>query len=45
VGHAGVRVIPEQRSNSAQSFEFMNSAVSTEKPKGFVRLRCAPWDL
>lgn len=34
VGHAGVRVFPEQRSASSQSFEFMNSAVSTEKPKG-----------
>ncbi|MGE0758011.1 MAG: TIGR00300 family protein, partial [Pirellulaceae bacterium] len=34
VGHAGVRVIPEQRSAAPHSFEFMNSAVSTEKPKG-----------
>jgi lysine-ketoglutarate reductase/saccharopine dehydrogenase-like protein (TIGR00300 family) len=34
VGHAGVRVFPEQRSAATQSFEFMNSAVSTEKPKG-----------
>jgi lysine-ketoglutarate reductase/saccharopine dehydrogenase-like protein (TIGR00300 family) len=34
VGHAGVRVIPEQRSETTPSFEFMNSAVSTEKPKG-----------
>jgi lysine-ketoglutarate reductase/saccharopine dehydrogenase-like protein (TIGR00300 family) len=34
VGHAGVRVIPEQRSASSTGFEFMNSAVSTEKPKG-----------
>jgi lysine-ketoglutarate reductase/saccharopine dehydrogenase-like protein (TIGR00300 family) len=34
-GHAGVRVLPEQReSNDAHSFEFMNSSVSTEKPKG-----------
>ncbi len=34
VGHAGVRVFPLQRSRGAQTFEFMNSAVSTEKPKG-----------
>jgi lysine-ketoglutarate reductase/saccharopine dehydrogenase-like protein (TIGR00300 family) len=34
VGHAGVRVFPEERASHAQSFEFMNSAVSTEKPKG-----------
>jgi lysine-ketoglutarate reductase/saccharopine dehydrogenase-like protein (TIGR00300 family) len=34
VGHAGVRVFPQERSMERQSFEFMNSAVSTEKPKG-----------
>ena len=34
VGHRGVRVFPEERTSHAQSFEFMNSAVSTEKPKG-----------
>lgn len=34
VGHAGVRVFPEERKVERQSFEFMNSAVSTEKPKG-----------
>ena len=34
VGHAGVRVFPEERKMERQSFEFMNSAVSTEKPKG-----------
>ena len=34
VGHAGVRVIPYERATHRQSFEFMNSAVSTEKPKG-----------
>jgi lysine-ketoglutarate reductase/saccharopine dehydrogenase-like protein (TIGR00300 family) len=35
VGHAGVRVFPEQRSvERPQAFEFMNSPVSTEKPKG-----------
>ncbi|HTQ40689.1 MAG TPA: TIGR00300 family protein [Pirellulales bacterium] len=34
VGHAGVRVFPEERKLERHSFEFMNSAVSTEKPKG-----------
>ena len=34
VGHAGVRVFPPDRRADAHSFEFMNSAVSTEKPKG-----------
>ena len=35
VGHAGVRVFPpERRTARSESFEFMNSAVSTEKPKG-----------
>ncbi len=34
VGHAGVRVFPLQRERAGHSFEFMNSAVSTEKPKG-----------
>lgn len=34
VGHAGVRVFPEDREAKHQSFEFMNSSVSTEKPKG-----------
>jgi lysine-ketoglutarate reductase/saccharopine dehydrogenase-like protein (TIGR00300 family) len=34
VGHAGVRVFPEEKATHGQSFEFMNSAVSTEKPKG-----------
>ena len=35
VGHAGVRVFPEPRANEPRgSFEFMTSAVSTEKPKG-----------
>ncbi len=36
VGHAGVRVFPEERATAAHSFEFMNSAVSTEKPKGIA---------
>jgi lysine-ketoglutarate reductase/saccharopine dehydrogenase-like protein (TIGR00300 family) len=34
VGHAGVRVHPQEREQHAHGFEFMNSAVSTEKPKG-----------
>lgn len=34
VGHAGVRVFPEERDIPQHGFEFMNSAVSTEKPKG-----------
>ena len=34
VGHAGVRVFPHERSDERHGFEFMNSAVSTEKPKG-----------
>jgi lysine-ketoglutarate reductase/saccharopine dehydrogenase-like protein (TIGR00300 family) len=36
VGHAGVRVFPEERKMERQAFEFMNSAVSTEKPKGIA---------
>ena len=34
VEHAGTRVFPEERSLERQGFEFMNSPVSTEKPKG-----------
>lgn len=35
VGHAGVRVFPHERATEDRhGFEFMNSAVSTEKPKG-----------
>lgn len=33
-GHVGVRVFPQERQMERQGFEFMNSAVSTEKPKG-----------
>ena len=36
VGHAGVRVFPEQRSRDAQTFAFMDSGVSSEKPKGLA---------
>ena len=34
VGHAGVRVFPHEQLIQRQTFEFMNSPVSTEKPKG-----------
>jgi lysine-ketoglutarate reductase/saccharopine dehydrogenase-like protein (TIGR00300 family) len=34
VGHDGVRVFPEERSRGLETFEFMGSNVSTEKPKG-----------
>lgn len=34
VGHTGVRVFPVERSDETHGFEFMSSAVSTEKPKG-----------
>lgn len=34
LGHAGTRVQPQQRETHAHGFEFMNSPVSTEKPKG-----------
>jgi lysine-ketoglutarate reductase/saccharopine dehydrogenase-like protein (TIGR00300 family) len=34
IGHAGVRIHPEAREMHPQGFEFMNSPVSTEKPKG-----------
>ena len=33
VGHAGVRVIPVERSRESTAFGFMNSNVSSEKPK------------
>jgi lysine-ketoglutarate reductase/saccharopine dehydrogenase-like protein (TIGR00300 family) len=33
-GHAGIRVIPEARPREPQVFGFMESSVSTEKPKG-----------
>jgi lysine-ketoglutarate reductase/saccharopine dehydrogenase-like protein (TIGR00300 family) len=36
VGHAGVRVFPEDRSADAETFAFMGSTVSTEKPKGLA---------
>ncbi|RIK83035.1 MAG: TIGR00300 family protein [Planctomycetota bacterium] len=36
VGHVGVRVFPLERQEQGHAFAFMNSAVSTEKPKGIV---------
>jgi lysine-ketoglutarate reductase/saccharopine dehydrogenase-like protein (TIGR00300 family) len=36
VGHLGVRVFPLERQEQGHAFAFMNSAVSTEKPKGVV---------
>lgn len=36
VGHMGVRVFPLERQEQDHAFAFMNSAVSTEKPKGVV---------
>jgi lysine-ketoglutarate reductase/saccharopine dehydrogenase-like protein (TIGR00300 family) len=44
VGHAGVRVFPEERPRGDQTFEFMSSSVSTEKPKG-VAIREIAHDL
>ena len=34
VGHAGVKVLPIERTAGGPTFEFMSSPVSTEKPKG-----------
>ncbi len=36
VGHDGIRVHPQERPRSSQEFEFMSSAVSSEKPKAQV---------
>lgn len=36
VGHQGVRVLPLERVKQGHAFAFMNSPVSTEKPKGVV---------
>jgi hypothetical protein len=33
-GHAGVRVLPQERTRVHNDFTFMSSGVSTEKPKG-----------
>ncbi|MDP2233655.1 MAG: TIGR00300 family protein, partial [Actinomycetota bacterium] len=36
VGHKGLRIKPQERPRDRQAFEFMNSAVSSEKPKAQV---------
>lgn len=36
IGHDGVRVHPQERPRTSQAFEFMASAVSSEKPKAQV---------
>jgi lysine-ketoglutarate reductase/saccharopine dehydrogenase-like protein (TIGR00300 family) len=36
VGRTGVRVMPPQRPREGQAFEFMSSAVSSEKPKAQI---------
>ncbi|MEK6246630.1 MAG: TIGR00300 family protein [Planctomycetales bacterium] len=41
IGHTGVRVFPHQLHSEGQVFEFMNSSVSTEKPKGAAIHRIA----
>jgi lysine-ketoglutarate reductase/saccharopine dehydrogenase-like protein (TIGR00300 family) len=41
VGHLGVRVFPVERSRGTETFEFMGSSVSTEKPKGVAIRRIA----
>ncbi len=41
VGHAGVRVHPQERHAQTRGFEFMNSQVSTEKPKGVATAQVA----
>ena len=35
-GHRGIRVLPLERSRQSQPFEFMSSAVSSEKPKAQI---------
>ena len=44
VGHAGVRVFPEQRDSERRLFEFMGSSVSSEKPKS-VQFRAVAQEL
>jgi lysine-ketoglutarate reductase/saccharopine dehydrogenase-like protein (TIGR00300 family) len=36
VGHRGLRIIPIERPREKEAFEFMNSAVSSEKPKAQI---------
>lgn len=42
-GHVGIRVFPEERSASESGFEFMDSPVSTEKPKRVAARQVAEW--
>lgn len=41
VGHRGLRVVPVERPREKQAFEFMNSAVSSEKPKQQIVIEVA----
>lgn len=41
VGRSGLRVAPVERPREKQAFEFMNSAVSSEKPKAQITARVA----
>ncbi|MDA1016945.1 MAG: TIGR00300 family protein [Planctomycetota bacterium] len=43
VGHMGVRVYPEERRGKGPTFEFMDSAVSSEKPKRLAARQVANW--
>lgn len=43
VGHVGVRVTSEPRISRGSGFEFMDSAVSSEKPKRVAARRVAEW--
>lgn len=43
VGHVGVRVNSEPRVERGSGFEFMDSAVSSEKPKRVAARRVAEW--
>ena len=43
VGHVGIRVFPQERSQSKGGFEFMDSQVSTEKPKRVAARQVAEW--
>jgi lysine-ketoglutarate reductase/saccharopine dehydrogenase-like protein (TIGR00300 family) len=36
VGHKGLRIVPVERPRDKHAFEFMNSAVSSEKPKAQI---------
>lgn len=43
VGHVGVRITPDERVERGTGFEFMDSAVSSEKPKRVAARRVAEW--